>query len=1004
MGRKRARYENVGNIQSIFTVNFREPNEIIEVMNTFRGSEIMEGNLANLFCQMKAFFVDYEFDKAEQKEMVSFAAEAMDDNENDKQIIESVSIMVGKLKPGNVEVNLKLVKSVLSFLVSLPATEQVETYEALGDKLNDVLFQQTKEDIDIQKVDLEKLLKTSSTDAFENADPRLKAFIYAAVKPNERFATENKNNKRLVFCSNVVENMLKARNMKFVSLPGLAVLTLVYIFSGRSRQTCSLFSSTGAKGSYRIVTEFVLPNSKETSYRHCKDGVTVFYSFDNAQKLFKQWRLHGKSQDKSLAMVATSIVHCYPDGLVTSNIQYTLRHSPMIWLHSFEINEKNLYLVEVLDVDILKSLIKLDEADEDLVLGRFDFDIESAIQHVKKETLGDKKDIIQLILDVEEKDMEKKDKFCVDGHRNVKPRANQIKCKVCKKYLDEQVFNTHDEEHELLKDTVKQLMVRNDGKDGKMSDVIISDVKSKATLYPRVRNNMNENDAVYHSQGVVLANPNTFPRVKLVMRKIKELTGTSKVHNSSITFKDSKNVEVKTWGVNNIRTWVVITADGLPHKLLIDVVKHCFICDVCGEDFDVMSDVTGHMLDYGHKTFVKEFGNCIVKIGGLHMEMTMLRSFVSLTWNIYYSFLCRAIGFLSPKAQLVQQKVTDLHKGWDTFMSQRFAILREIARLFLKYSEKNGIEANSENFEVWEKTVVKNENLKVLIQIQKYFGTSIWLYRAGTRSNHFKLSRAGSRVFSGLFHINGNHNYSLIELYDDYLMTSMEMKDPELFEHFKTRMVTNLKKEPFCSESHDARHEEANKNAQNLLSGRDLDEFDLMFTIVDDLVELKSKVLTDLCVEDRSKEMKIVIPDYEIQIRQMRVSLRNSGYFDDESDKGELETIEGEEMSRDLLNIFNVSREKRDSDILNVIRYSDFSKGYNSKSRIPILKLDKSNVTSLKEMEDQALILLHCIEEKEEKDFLMEKFLNEKEGKDKDFFQNFIDCLIDQNYSNLIEK
>ena len=108
---------------------------------------------------MKAFFLEYEFDKADQKEMVSFAAEAMDDNENDKQIIESVSIMVGKLKPGNVEVNLKLVNSFLSFLVSLPATEQVETYEALGDKLNDVLFQQTKEDIDIQKVDLKKLLK-----------------------------------------------------------------------------------------------------------------------------------------------------------------------------------------------------------------------------------------------------------------------------------------------------------------------------------------------------------------------------------------------------------------------------------------------------------------------------------------------------------------------------------------------------------------------------------------------------------------------------------------------------------------------------------------------------------------------------------------------------------------------------------------------------------------------------------------------------------------------------
>ena len=29
-------------------------------------------------------------------------------------------------------------------------------------------------------------------------------------------------------------------------------------------------------------------------------------------------------------------------------------------------------------------------------------------------------------------------------------------------------------------------------------------------------------------------------------------------------------------------------------------------------------------------------------------------------------------------------------------------------------------------------------------------------------------------------------------------MTSMEVKDPELFEHFKTRMVTNLKKNLFA--------------------------------------------------------------------------------------------------------------------------------------------------------------------------------------------------------------
>ena len=179
--------------------------------------------------------------------------------------------------------------------------------------------------------------------------------------------------------------MLKARNLKFVSPSGLSVLTLVYLMSGRLKQVCQLFSTTGAKGSYRLVKEYVLPNSKETSYKHCEDGVTVYYTFDNAQKLFKTWRLHGNSNDKSLAMVTTSIVHCYPDGLLSSDVQYTLRHSPMVWLHSFEVNKNTQYLVEKLDIDVLRSMITLDEADEDIVLGRFDFDIDEAIKQVQKE-------------------------------------------------------------------------------------------------------------------------------------------------------------------------------------------------------------------------------------------------------------------------------------------------------------------------------------------------------------------------------------------------------------------------------------------------------------------------------------------------------------------------------------------------------------------------------------------------------------------------------------------
>ena len=97
----------------------------------------------------------------------------------------------------------------------------------------------------------------------------------------------------------------------------------------------------------------------------------------------------------------TSVVHCYPDGLLTSNVQYVLRHSPMLWLHSFEINHSGNFLVEKLDTDVLKSLINLDPADEDIILGRFDLEIDLAIQKVKEEISADGRDFIDLVLDVE---------------------------------------------------------------------------------------------------------------------------------------------------------------------------------------------------------------------------------------------------------------------------------------------------------------------------------------------------------------------------------------------------------------------------------------------------------------------------------------------------------------------------------------------------------------------------------------------------------------------------
>ena len=160
------------------------------------------------------------------------------------------------------------------------------------------------------------------------------------------------------------------------------------------------------------------------------------------------------------------------------------------------------------------------------------------------------------------------------------------------------------------------------------------------------------------------------------------------------------------------------------------------------------------------------------------------------------------------------------------------------------------------------------------MEIQKYFGTSLWLYRAGMRANYHKLYRAGIRVFSGLFHINGNLHYSAIEVFDDYLMTSLESKNIELFEHITKRLRTNIKREPYCAQSHDARHEESNKQAQNMFAGKDLDELD--FTIVDNVYELRKRVFDENEIKDRSEDLNIVVPDYQANTHITRCELRDS--------------------------------------------------------------------------------------------------------------------------------
>ena len=350
--------------------------------------------------------------------------------------------------------------------------------------------------------------------------------------------------------------------------------------------------------------------------------------------------------------------------------------------------------------------------------------------------------------------------------------------------------------------------------------------------------------------------------------------------------------------------------------------------------------------------------------------------------------------------QLVEREKRE-RKCMDTYNARRPAKLREYARTFVIWCRENDVDPNASQFETWLQKNVKDESFKLNVSIDKIFGTALWLCHAGQRANYWKLYRAAIKLFSGLFHVNGNSFYSIIEVYDDYLLTMMKSHNVDLYDHLKTRLYTNLTRVPYCSQSHDARHEEANKKGQNMFPGNSLEELDLAFTIVDDIWKLRKEKFSEFGVKDYSNHQSVV-PNLEPLIIKMRFALRKSKYLNCPLKKSEAKSITGKELHQSLNNLYEISQKQRQADILNVMRYNDFTEAFGGRSvKIPIFKEDKLNKISEDELVTQIHILIYSIEDLEVqmmvKD-IFQKVLKEKSTVD---YHEFIDDLINKNYSKL---
>ena len=141
MGRKRKRYENTGNIQTVFTVNFCDPDQIDEIFEAFAENEVMCQVMAKLYCKMQVHLLDYDFSVEQSKSILEFAIDKTVANKVDmkEDLLVAATRAVESTLPAENKTNENFIKAFSAFFFSPPIAEQCRLYEMFGNELNTVL-------------------------------------------------------------------------------------------------------------------------------------------------------------------------------------------------------------------------------------------------------------------------------------------------------------------------------------------------------------------------------------------------------------------------------------------------------------------------------------------------------------------------------------------------------------------------------------------------------------------------------------------------------------------------------------------------------------------------------------------------------------------------------------------------------------------------------------------------------------------------------------------------
>ena len=397
-------------------------------------------------------------------------------------------------------------------------------------------------------------------------------------------------------------------------------------------------------------------------------------------------------------------------------------------------------------------------------------------------------------------------------------------------------------------------------------------------------------------------NPCSYEACVLVLRKIAQSVG---IDDDS----DTQNGSPST-----TRKWVAIVCDGVPYNLCRRIISSYILCPFCKLSFAGYEKGKNHVVSEHHIpedeniSFHQEFGWALLLPGPGHVEINMVRSFVELTWDIFYREMCVLFNFRSDIALHYCKKVSDHHKGWTLCRIAHEALVAELMVPFVRNELVKDEPTITPAAFIKYTMLASDHTYSFLCDLVLEILNSIFMYRAGVRSGNQRFMEAGRAKFSKIWSARSHPLYRELEMADSV----MKMRAPaEVSELLSQLSSLNMSGEPYTGEGGDFRLEEVNKQVQQWLpKSPTAADWVSVCRSHDGLNTLRDSIFKSKGIQDpkgtHSKHTQCI----KEEVLAFRALVRQHNYAS-ESGRVQVESLTGATLDSQLKDLNVLAREQR---------------------------------------------------------------------------------------------